>query len=416
MVLTKSGQSTQTYDISSTSNRILGLSHIEQEWSQAAIIPVSSDSTLAALALQGYTGTISYGYNDASAGDEYSACAPLEVLAQKNDTLLTGRHGQLITRFQLAGVFDFMNAEHASEKHTQTEDDTRTVKTLLTAIAERTLACFSHTKAYTITFDSEDSLLDTYIPADYFYIAANETRLSAFKKLLATTKSKARIEDDGELHIFDPTISGTNYDYEYDDAVTKHNFFQKGVRQRLVIPTKWIISSHPDHEDQYTGSATDTASESALGRSLERYRYVRATSNQQCADIAAALLQHAQVGAERGHGLAPMNCGQEVMDWIQITDSVAGDSRTGNIGYLRRDYLPGREFEFEFRFGRVAQGLEFAGLGEPNAIPTYDDLQAIIEYTDERNLELARWVLEQQAMIPKLWVPIRMRIPVRRSR
>lgn len=416
LVLVKSGEATQTYDISSTTNRILRSSHIEQEWSQLASISVHSDTTLAALSLEGYLGTISYGYNDATNGDEFSAAAPLEVIGHDTPTLLSGRQSQLITTFSLAGVFNMMAADTASEKHTQTKDNTDTVKTLLTAIVEATMACFDHCKAYTITFDgTEESLLDSYIPADYFYIAFNETRLSAISKLMATVKSVARIEDDGEIHIFNPTVSGTSYDYEYNDAVSNHNFFEKGVRQRLVIPTKWIITSHPDHpsDEQFSGSATDSASETALGRSLPRHRYVRATSDQQCADIAAALLQHSQVGAERGRGLAPMNCGQEVMDWIKITDSVAGDTRTGNMGYLRRDYIPGREFELDFRFGRIAQGLEFAGLGDPEGVPTYDDLNALKDYIDEGNLALAQWVLNQQEVIPKLHVPIRFRQPVR---
>ena len=412
LVLTKSGESTQTFDINSTANRILHLSHIEQEWSQVATIPVSSDSTLAALALEGYTGTISYGYKDPTNGDEFSASAPLEVLKQGTNTILQGRHGQLRTTFTLAGVFNFMAAETASEKHTQEKENTKTVKTLLTEIAEATMACFDHCKAYIITFDgTEESLLDSYIPADYFYVVFNETRLSAFKKLLATVKSKARIEDDGEIHIFNPTVSGVNYDYEYNDAISQHNFFQKGTRQRLVIPTKWIVSSHPDHEDQFSGSATDSASESALDRSIPWHRYVRATSNAQCASIAAALIQNAKVDSEGGHGLAPMNCGQETMDWIKITDSVAGDSVTGNIVYMRREYTPGRAFEFEFRFGRIAQGLEFAGLGEQDGIPSFEDLNVIAEHFNRQLIEQAQWVLNQQQVIPILDVPIRMRIP-----
>ena len=67
------------------------------------------------------------------------------------------------------------------------------------------MACFSHCKAYTITFDSEDSLIDSYIPADYFYIAHGESRLSAIKKLIKTTGCKAIIKADGAVHIFVPT-------------------------------------------------------------------------------------------------------------------------------------------------------------------------------------------------------------------
>ena len=81
------------------------MNHIEQEFSQIAHIAVKSDSTLAALDLKGYTGTISYGYNDPTQGDEFSACAPLEVVAQNTDTKLLRSQIPLITGFSLAGIF-----------------------------------------------------------------------------------------------------------------------------------------------------------------------------------------------------------------------------------------------------------------------------------------------------------------------
>jgi len=416
LVLTKSGETTRTYDISSSTNRIIASTHIEQEWSQIANVAVMSDATLAALSLEGYSGTISYGFNDGTQGDEFSAAAPLEVVSMKSDTLLDRSQTMLVTWFSLAGVFDLMQADKASEKYSQEDTDTQTVKTLLTKIANATLAPFSRCKSYTITFDSEDSLIDSYKPADYFYVAFNESRLSAFKKLIKTTKCKARVEDDGEIHVFNPTISGDSYDYEYELGAGNHNFFEKSTRQRLVIPTKIIVSSHPDHSPQYTGSATDSASETALGRSLPSYRYIRTTSTAECTSIATALLQHAQVGAEKGHGQVPMNCGQEVIDYIKITDSIAGDSRTGNVGYLKRDYTPSRDFKCELRFGRLAQELPFmsalAGAGGAEARPTYDDFYAMYDYINETMEILANWVLEQQEVIPKLHVTDQLIIPV----
>jgi len=425
LVLTKSGESTRTYDISSSANRIIASTHIEQEWSQIANVAVMSDATLAALSLEGYTGTISYGFNDATEGNEYSACAPLEVVAMKSDTLLGRSQTMLVTWFSLAGIFDLMQADKASDRYTQEDTDTQTVKTLLTKIANATLDPFTHCKNYTITFDSEDSLIDSYKPADYFYVAFNESRLSAFKKLIRTTKCKARVEDDGEIHVFNPTISGTSYDYEYELGAGNHNFFEKSTRQRLVIPTKYIVSSHPDHppDEQFTGSATDSASETALERSLPSHKYIRATSDAECTNIATALLQHAQVGAEKGHGEVPMNCGQEVMDYIKITDSIAGDSRTGNVGYLKRDYTPGRGFKCQLRFGRLAQEMPFMsipGTTTTGSVPEWayamaeSILEAQLAIIENRERLIA---LENQSavlgeVIPKLHVTDQLIIPV----
>jgi len=204
VAFTKSGQATKTYDISSTTNPIVSLDHVEQEWSQIAHIAILSDTTLIALDLEGYTATISYGYYDATNGDEYSACAPLEVIAQKSDTILDEGGVRVTSYFTCAGIFDMMGTDKASEAYTQESTDTNTVKDLLAAIAEATLTPFTHCLAYTINFDAEDSIIDTYIPADMFQIGAGESRLSVFRKLIYTTNCKARIENDGQIHIFVP--------------------------------------------------------------------------------------------------------------------------------------------------------------------------------------------------------------------
>lgn len=432
-VFTKSGQTTRTYGCDTT-NRILNMSHPESEWSQSATILIDNrDGNLTSLDLTGYTCTISYGYTTSS-GDEYSACAPLEVVAQRGDTILRP-HGDLLTQFSAKGIFDFMAEDEASDDYSPEDINTDTIKTILTAIAQATLACFSHCKAYTITFDSEDTLIDSYAPADYFRVTFRESRLSAFKKALEYTKCKARIEDDGEIHVFEPTISGTSYDYEYNDAVTNHNFFEKSVRERLVIPNRVYVSSHPDHSPNYMSYAVDTTSYNALGRYQNEYHRLRLTGNTQATNIATAILQGHQIGQEKGHGYAPLNCGQEVMDYVKITDSVANDTRTGNIGYLKRKAGP-RVFEFDFGFGElelsarrsllparggVSDTTESLRDAYYQLIDLYNRLEMDLDMTIEnqkiiaRNLELL-WNAEIQVAInevmPKLHVTDQLIIPV----
>ena len=435
VVFTKSGQTTRAYGCDTT-NRILRMTHPEQEWSQKADILVDNrEGNLTALDLTGYTSTISYGYFtgvartawaastvyavgtyvipttanvngyqykcttagtshtaeptwgtaiggtttestgvvwtlDGNDGDEYSACAPLEVISQQGVTDLN--NGDLLTYFSAIGVFDFMGKDEASATYTLESSDVQTVKTLLTAIANATMSCFSHCKNYTITYDSEDSLIDSFKPADSFSVGFKESRLSAFKRALGWTKCRARIENTSgvaTIHVFDISantaphyISGTTYNYEYNDAVTNHNFFEKSVRNRLIIPNRVYVKSHQD-QGTYTGNATDATSYAALGRYIDEFNQLRVTSNSQCTAIATAIMQGYQLGYERGHGSAPLNCGQEVMDYVKITDSVASDTRTGNIGYLKRDVAPGK-FDFEFRFGDIAVG------GLPSFLPS----------------------------------------------
>ncbi len=422
IVLTKSGESTLTYDIGSTTNRIIALSHMEQEYNQTAQVLVDDrDNNLTALDIWGYQGIISYGYNDITQGDEFSAAAPLYVIGQKTDTIFRPG-GDLLTSLSLAGVFNLMGEDHASVAYTPDRLNTDTVKTILTAIATSTLAAFSHCKSWTITYDSEDSLIDSYIPADAFSVAFNESRLSAFKRLISFTKSKARIEDDGEIHVFDPTVSGVTYDYEYNDtiAASNHNFFNKSVRKRVVIPGKVVVSSHPAHDDSYTGSAQDDDyTNNPTELQIPTHKYLRLTSNAEAASIATAILQGFQLASEKGHGIAPMNVGQEVMDFIKITDSAANDTRVGNIGYLQRNYSAGR-FEFEFRFGRLLQpGL--AGTLPPRSITgagvSIEHILMLWDYFDMLQnilLQLLDYTrdLKEEAEFARLSVTERLQIPM----
>lgn len=445
VVLTKSGEDTLTYGID-TANRIKDIKHDEQEWNQTAqVIVDNSDGTLTDLDIWGYKGVISLGFNDPTQGDEYSACAPLYVIGQHTITKFYPEPADFSTVLSLAGVFNLMGEDHASVAYEPDKLNTDTVKTIMTAIAEATLTCFDHCKAWTITFDSEDSLIDSFKPADAFRIGFNESRLAAFKRVISYTKCKARIEDDGEIHIYSPTVSGNTwaadtayvlndyvqpstpnnnftyrcttagtsdsseptwpttaggtvndntvvwtavaFDYEYNDAdaLTNHWFYGKGVRKRVVIPGKVVVSTHPDDEGTaYTGSAQDADyTNNPVELRIPEYIYIRAISDAQCDAIAAARLQRHQLRAEKGHGKIPMNCGAEVLDYVKITDSAAGDIRIGNRGYISRHCAPG-VFDMDFGFGTL-ELLGLAGTIPPSQqlIPSAEGQQSLFDTVEE---------------------------------
>lgn len=434
------GATTKTYGIE-TNNRILNQSHIEQEWSQTAEVTVdNADKTLTALALEGYKGVISYGW-----GANESACAPLTVIGQKADSM----RGILATTFSLAGLFNLWAEQEALEAYQPDEINTDVVKTILDAIAAPTLDAFSGYPAHTITYDTgyDDSIINAFTPKDHFSIAKGESRLSAFKKALAYTGCKARVENDAgtaTIHIFQPTTTGEVYDYEYNDAIAaaNHNFFDKSVRTRLVLPNKVVVKNHPDHDDSYTGTATDAASYAALGNQYyTKTIYVRASSNAQCALIATAVLLKYQLAAEKGHGFTYMNCGQEYCDYVKITDSRAGDSRVGNIGYIKRTYNPDDEdpFAMEFRFGTL-EIIGLAGTVPPRRAITitapsmqqslidqvaslidsynglvddYNTLQGDVNFALAKILALTNYVIDLQweERVAKLDVYLRLQIP-----
>lgn len=397
------GANSYTYE----EDRILDIQHTEEGDKQTALVILdNSDGTLTSLDLKGYKGVIHYGL--VASGSEYSYCAPLYVVAQQ----LISRQGVLACSLALAGISNLLDADRASGEYTPDDSDTDTVKTLFRKIAGDSgvthLAVYNHCTAYNVTFDSEDSLIDSYQPKDSFAIYLNSNRLSKLEELLRYTKCVMRIEDDGEIHVFVPVIStstawqashayslndtivpttlndyeykcttaGTSgaseptwttdigdtisdggvvwtvsYDYEYSLGATFHTFFNKSYRKRLVIPNYIVVSSLESQATPYTGYAEDTASSDLIEK--RQYKQMRVTGNQQCTDIATALLSHLQLDAEKGHGLAPMNVGAEVYDFVKITDSRESDFRVGNIGYIKRHYKPG-SYTIEIRFGALS--------------------------------------------------------------
>lgn len=349
VVLTMAEEDTQTF----STERILDLRHSEEPYSQTAeVLLQNSDGALTSLNLRGYQGVISYGITTGE-GDEYSACAPLWVIAQQ----LFSAQGQLLCRLSLAGILNLIGEDSANADLILEDDDSNTVKDLLQKICGDSgvslLDCFDHCTAYDLVFDSEDSLIDSFQPKDSFKIMYGQNRLGKIKELIQYTKCVMRAEDDGKIHIFEPTTSGDSYNYEYSLAAGSHTFFDKTLRQRLVIPNYIIVKSHPSHEDQYSGSAEDTDSSDLIEK--RDYVYLRLASDDQADNIAAAILAHHQWEAERGHGFVPMNVGAEVHDYVLITDTREDDNRSGNKGYLLKHYRPGW-FRLEFRFGKVFPG------------------------------------------------------------
>jgi len=373
-----------------TKTAIKDLTHNEQYYNHKAnLLLDDTDKVLHSRDLEGYKAVMSYGLIT-KAGAEYVARAPLWVASQQRDSY---RH-ELDCILTLEGVFDRMGKQTAASTMTLESDDTQTVKDLLTALCDTTLTDGTNTPyanypAYTITYDSEDALIDVFIPADGFRVNVNDSRKSKFMELMNYTNCIAVIKADGEIHIIDPTTSGTTYDAEYvlTEGRDYHNFFSKRFRRRVVSPNKIWYKSFPASGDGYSGSASD-ASASLTDMLEERTYYARVTSNQQCEDLATAHLSKIQMQSESGSCILPfVHFGQEVYDYDLITDARAGDSRAGNLGYINFHYNQrGQRFNMNFGYGRLPlgvaalQGLANEGaLTVENIMPLIDSLYSYIE-------------------------------------
>ena len=242
-----------------------------------------------------------------------------------------------------------------------------------------------------------DSLLDTYTPIDAFKINKNDTRLGAINKALGYTGCVKRFEADGKLHVFVPTTTGATYDYEYSLENADHKFFSKSDREALVSPNRIVVSSYEDDTDQYTGLATSAASYASFPKSDFISR--KLISNDQATAIATAMIGQAERAASRGSASVPINVGAEVWDYVKVTDSRQADSRTGNMGVIRRSYNPSANmWNMPFSFGK---GIKKA---IPGIAPSAFE-QVIPEGTYDPNV-VVRWgglVEWYKGRIDRIW-------------
>lgn len=401
-----------------TKTRILdGVVTEEGDRQSAQVILDNTSKEFNSLSLQGYRGVISKGVRT-SGGNEYSAKAPFKVVAQQSISFEQGDLPGLQCVLTLAGIPNLIAEDKASGEYTPDEDDTDTVKTTIRKLAGDSgatiLSVYNHCDSYDVVFDSEDSLIDSLQLKDSFSVQEGASRWAKIKEAIGNTKCVIRAEADGKLHVSVPvvttstawvadtsyslgdtiipttandyeyicTTAGTSdsseptwttgigdtiddndmvwtvsYDYEYSLASGYHTFFSKSYRKRLVIPNYIVVQSLKSQDTEYTGYAEDTDS-SDIMEIRKPYRR-RVSSNQQCTDIAAAILSRIKRNAEKGNGFVPMNVGAEVYDFVKITDRRQGDYRAGNIGYIRDHYrADSEEWTTEFRFGSLSlEGL-----------------------------------------------------------
>ena len=365
---------------------------------------------------------------DGNSGEEYSRAAPLRVRVQE---LHSGR-GILRCILRPEGILDQLAEDRALVAYTQTSADTNTVKTLITAVAAATLSSYSGYTAYTVSYDSEDTVISSFIPADYFSVQINENRFEKIQELLDYTGCKMRIQNDGQPHILDPVVSGTAYNYEYKFNVAgDHNFWNKTVRLRFVNPNQEIVASHPDHTPQYSGSATSATSYALAPKTHTTYR--RLPSNAVASSIASAIIERYELDAEKGFATVPMNVGQELWDYVKVTDSRQGDTRTGNIQFLQRNvevHFDGKPLTWTMMlsFGKVSvlslmANMLSAGAGGAEAIARLTDAQILemidalfdnqkILFANDKILDDNIDILFAREQVPKWHVTEQLIIPV----
>lgn len=497
---------------------------------------------------------------DGNSGDEYSRAAPLRVRVQE----LHSGMGVAKCILRCIGQQDQLKEDKAIAEYTQTSSDTNTVKTLISAICAASTGLSSAYNGYaviTVVYDSEDSLIDSFIPADYFSISINANRWDKLMELLNYTGCKARFENDGKLHIFTPIISvpaaetlrpdaagdetnityqtpasgahwdkvdeavaddtdrvwesendtwrrdlynlpslaatagiinkitvyaravrlsltetytnlkiaiktggvayesaeiattssyavyskewttnpntgvpwtiadinalqigialfsetpsynatrvsqlyveitfGYHYEYKWNVA-GDHLFWNKSIRLRFIQPNKETVKTPATFGSQYTGSAT-----SATSYALDPKTHTtegRFVSNAQCDAVAAAIIERYELDDERGMVIVPPNVGQELWDYVKVTDSVSGDTRIGNIQYIGDtvEVFPGTNrrpaWNMVLSFGKVTlQSLMAGGLAGADRLGHLESLVNILIDQMKANWKETVWIEE----------------------
>lgn len=464
-------------DVTYDETRILSIDHLEKPYHQAATVVLNNSDGSLTVDYKGFKGIISYGIGGTFSG---GATAPLTVMGQHSKS----KPGELLVTLVLLGIPDLLAADENSAHFFLESNDIQTLQDLFKQIVIGTTAVwsantaytaedlataitttgdtfrvtvggqaggveptftnapdvgdtivdnevtwknvgkninvFTHTVSYTTTFDSEDPLLDVFIPADAFEIGSaakphGETRLGMIKFLLAFTKNVMRAEDDGAVHFLDPVVSGGTYAYEYKLGVTgAHELLRKSTRQRVLMPNRIEVATPPDYDGTaFSGTAEDTDSSDLTDLEKRRHRYVRLVSDAQGTALANAELQELKLNDQLGSALVPMNVGQEVHDFIKITDSRQSDTLIGNIGTLRR--LAGRgQWHMEIALGDVIQGGflglqdEFLDVRDPEETfeeaveRVLDDIRRNFMVRDDaaQDLQDKVAVLEKQVTVP----------------
>jgi len=197
---------------------------------------------------------------------------------------------------------------------------------------------------------------DTTLNGTSDYEPSNfDSILGLVKRFEEMTNSVLVYKADGKMHLTWLNPAPAAYDYEYD---TVHCFIIDFRERVLVIPNKVFVIAEMANAASTWAVANDTTSQAAIGVVSKVYEDPDIAGNAALAQLRAnALLFRLQQEASKGRALVPMNCGQEVMDYVLITDSRAATTIVGRIGMLTRHYASGT-YSMEISLGEAFDFLD----------------------------------------------------------
>ena len=222
---------------------------------------------------------------------------------------------------------------------------------------------------FTLDSDDPSGNADTYMP-DYILPFGADIR-SIIKDVLNFTECGLRCESDGvHMMYLDPSPVSADYEYKLDDA-SYHKFAEEVRNRYLVTPNRvYVISAVPaEGPVEYVSDppGIDTDSYNALGSYLTRIVSMGTVdSNADANARASALINRYKAELNTGDVEVPLlNCAQELLDWVQITDARAdGIAISGRVGMIERVYESGSgRFSMTIRLGGLSTNADVSPEG-----------------------------------------------------
>jgi hypothetical protein len=423
---------TFTFDTAS-SNRIKYVEHQEEPYGGAAIIRLNNDDKFfAGLNLRGYRVNIGFGFYTALPGYEYSEVPPVWVFGQRDvsdegelytelvcidifkrlgyDRFLPGGtllSGYVRGRFTLGETITGGTSGATGRLASQSDESILVTGVSGTFSAGETVtgatsgaqvtgisvtdqgtggtpATWGRQKSvkeileelvnpWTITEDTSDP---NNLPTTYYPVVIAELGsyvLQTVRNLMAMTRSGLKMRQDGfHLVYLDP--SPASYDYEYD---TTHAFYSDIRERGVTIPNKIIfvdkMSDTMGNHYNYYGQAQDNDSINVWQDITWIQVDETIQSNAEAISRASILLDRIKSEVNQGRIIVPMNVGQELYDYIKVTDSRAGITATGRVGMLRHWYNPAQgEYRLEIRIGGLVEQVDIS-----NPIPLKSEADSL---------------------------------------
>lgn len=339
------GGTTYEYKTSEADNRIMYVSHSETPYRGGATIRLrDQDGYFRAIDYRGMRVDIGYGYITGS-GEEYSNAPPVWVNAQRTISV----EGELVCELVCVDIWWKLSNQRAMGSSFTTPpywDRDTTILDIIDALLSQLGITLSNDAT------SDPNLSDMPV----YESEVNRPVRNILRDMTAMTQSVLRMTGSDtimSLYYLHPNPASV---YTYD---TGHAFYSDVKEAGLVVPNRVIvcdlIPTAVTQKAQFSGSADDTFSQGKIGVYTQVFEDQSVQSDSDCQRRAEAYLSKVRTERNQGTIVVPMNCGQEMYDYITVYDTRTGEMVSGRVGSLMRTYDPteDRNYVLEIQLGGI---------------------------------------------------------------